>query len=146
MIKISSLFFLTLLAAATLAQTNEKVEKELLKIQDEWATARVKRDVPYLEKLYAKEFWISNMSGSVTSRSADIAAFASGDMRPVSVVNEDMVVSAYDKVAIVTGIEKVKGTYKNFPGDFVFRFTNVFVRRDGRWQMVTHHSTPVQKR
>lgn len=127
------------------SQTNAKAEKELLKIQDEWAAARVKRDVPYLEKLYAKEFWISNMNGSITSRSADIDAFASGDMRPVSVMNEEMKVSTYGKTAIVAGIEKVKGTYKNFPGDFVFRFTNVFVRRDGRWQMVTHHSTPVQK-
>jgi ketosteroid isomerase-like protein len=128
------------------AQTNSKAEKELLKIQDEWAAARVKRDVAFLENLYAKEFWISNMSGSVTSRSADIAAFASGDLRPEMVKDEDMKVSVYDKFAVVTGIEKVKGTYKNFPGEFVFRFTNVFIRRDGRWQMITHHSTLVQKK
>ena len=29
-------------------------------------------------------------------------------------------------------------------GEMALRFTNVFVRRDGRWQLVLHHSTPVQ--
>ncbi|GAB2561003.1 hypothetical protein GCM10027190_08330 [Spirosoma areae] len=57
-----------------------------------------------------------------------------------------MTISRYGEVAIVTGREHVKGTYKGNPGDFRLRFTNVFVRRDGRQQMITHHSTEVSKK
>jgi ketosteroid isomerase-like protein len=55
-----------------------------------------------------------------------------------------MDVSAYGDTAIVTGVENLKGVAGGVPGEMALRFTNVFVRRDGRWQLVLHHSTPTQ--
>jgi ketosteroid isomerase-like protein len=126
-------------------QAATPAEAELLTIQDQWAKARVDRNVAFLERLYAKEFWITSMQGSVVTRSEDIGVFASGDMRPEIVADDDMKVTVYDGFAVVTGREHVKGTYKGMAGDFQLRFTNVYVRRDGRWQMITHHSTPIGK-
>lgn len=128
------------------AQAPDQTRQELIQLQNEWATARVKGDVGFLEKLYAEEFRITAMNGSVVSRDADIAVFATRDMKPEIIEDDDMRVSLYDQVAMVTGREHVKGTYKGNPGDFMLRFTNVFVHRDGRWQMVTHHSTEVRKK
>jgi hypothetical protein len=71
------------------------------------------------------------MNGVVVSRKEDIEAFASREMKPESIVDADMKVSLYDACAIVTGLERVKGTYKGAPGDFALRFTNVYLRRDG---------------
>jgi ketosteroid isomerase-like protein len=123
-----------------------KDEAELIKIQNDWAAARVKRDVAFLEKLYAKEFSIIALDGNLVTREADIANFASGDLKPEIVRNDEMKVSVYGETAIVTGIEYVKGTYKTFPGEFTLRFTNVYIRREGRWQMVRHHSTEIRKK
>lgn len=128
------------------AQSSEQTTQELIQLQNEWATARIKGDVGFLEKLYANEFRITAMNGSVVDRNADIAVFASRDMKPELIEDDDMLVSRYGEVAMVTGREHVKGTYKGNPGDFMLRFTNVFVRRDGRWQMLTHHSTEVRKK
>lgn len=135
-----------MILASSWAQSSGETEKALLKIQDEWATARVKRDVPYLERLYAKEFRVQSMNGSVVERDDDIANFASGALKPEYVKDEDMKASVYGDTAIVTGIEKMGGTYKGNRGDFVVRFINVYVRRDGRWQLVAHQSTPIQKK
>jgi hypothetical protein len=55
------------------AQSTAGTEKELLRLQNEWAAARVKGDVAFLETLYGKEFRITNTSGSVVERDADIA-------------------------------------------------------------------------
>lgn len=123
-----------------------EIEAELIKIQNDWATARVKRDVPFLEKLYAKEFNIIAIDGNLVTREADIANFASGDLKPEIVRAEEMKVSVYGDTAIVTGIEYVKGTYKNIPGEFTLRFTNVYIRREGRWQMVRHQSTEIRSK
>jgi ketosteroid isomerase-like protein len=123
---------------------DEETEKELINLQNEWATARIKGDVAFLERLYAKEFRITAMDGSVVDRARDIAVFASGEMKPQAINDENMKVAVYGETAIVTGVEDVKGTYKGNYGEFALRFTNVFIRRDGRWQMVTHHSTPVR--
>jgi ketosteroid isomerase-like protein len=67
-------------------------------------------------------------------------------LKPEIVRDEEMKVSVYGKTAIVPGIEYVKGTYKNFPGEFTLRFTNIYVRRDKRWQMVAHHSTEIRSK
>jgi hypothetical protein len=134
-----------MLAICADARADAKVETELLALQKEWAKARIKGDVAFLERLYAKEFWITSMNGSVVSRAVDIGVFASGDMKPETIVDEDMKVTVYQNFAIVTGREILKGTYKGIAGDFTQRFTNVYVRRDGRWQMVTHHATEIPK-
>jgi ketosteroid isomerase-like protein len=131
---------------SAVAQSASGTEKTLLRIQDEWATARVKRDVPYLERLYARELRIQSMNGSVVERDVDIANFATGRLKPDYVKDEDMRVSVYSDTAIVTGIENVGGTYKGNYGQFSLRFTNVFVQRDGRWQLVAHQSTLIPKK
>lgn len=132
------------LPVPTWTQPMGETDRELIKLQHEWAAARVRRDAPFLERFYAKEFRITAMDGSIVSRADDIEAFASGALRPESVTNEDMSVAVYADTAVVTGLEKVKGTHKGAFGQFALRFTNVFVRRDGRWQLVTHQSTEVR--
>jgi ketosteroid isomerase-like protein len=127
------------------AQAASKVEKELIALQQEWANARIKGDVAFLEKFYAREFWITAMNGSVVKRDADIAMFASQEMRPEAITDEDMNVAVHGMVAIVTGRENVKGTYRGVPGEFALRFTNVFVRRHASWQLLTHHATEISK-
>lgn len=134
------------IAAAEPPPTVENATKELVALQHQWAAARVARNVEFLEKLYAREFRITAMNGSIVSRADDIGVFASGDLRPESVTNEDMEVLIYDNVAVVTGLEKVRGTFKGALGNFALRFTNVFVHRDGRWQLVRHQSTELRSR
>lgn len=129
----------------SMAQSNGKTEEELIKIQNDWAIARVKGDIAFLERLYAKEFRIQSTNGSVVERDADIANFATGALKPDYVKDEDMKVSVYGDTAIVTGIENVGGTYKGNYGEFSSRFTNVFVRRDGRWQLVAGQGTEIRK-
>lgn len=88
------------LIAPSQTQSPGETEKELLGIQDEWAAARVGRDVPYLERLYAREFRMHSMNGSVVSRQADIAAFASGELKPDLVQDQDMEVSVHQSTQV----------------------------------------------
>ncbi|HYR82584.1 MAG TPA: nuclear transport factor 2 family protein [Terriglobia bacterium] len=127
-----------------------QTEKELRTLQDEWAVARIKGDVDFLERFYAQDLRLQVMDGSVVERKDDIAMFdriRRGDqdtIKPESIRDVDMKVSSYCDTAVVTGVENLKGTYKGKPGEMALRFTNVFVRRDGRWQLVLHHSTAVK--
>jgi ketosteroid isomerase-like protein len=123
-------------------------ESELLTIQREWAEARVKPDIAYLERLYAKEFRVHNITGEVSSREEDIAMFRERRIEPDFVRDRDMKVSVHGESAVVTGVENVGGRYPAGPlkgqfAEFSIRFTNVFVRRDGRWQLVIHHGTQI---
>jgi uncharacterized protein (TIGR02246 family) len=121
-------------------------EQELIELQHRWAAARVKGDTAFLERLYAKEFRIVTIDGSFSDCDADIALFSSGLLKPEYIRDEDMEVSIYGDVAIVTGRELMGGTYKGERGELAVRFTSVYVRRDGRWQIVAGHATQLPKR
>lgn len=139
-------YFVVMASTPAFAQkASEKVEKELIKLQNEWGDARIRGDVQFLEKLYAKEFRVVGINGSEISRAADIDNFASGALKPEMIKHEEVKVSVYGGVAIVTGIEKLRGTYKGNPGEFEVRFTSVYVRRVGRWQLVSHQGTEIRK-
>lgn len=128
------------------AQSAESAEQELIELQHRWAAARVKGDTAFLERLYAKEFRIVTIDGSFSDRDADIALFSSGVLKPEYIRDEDMEVSIYGDVAIVTGRELMGGTYKGERDELAVRFTSIYVRRDGRWQLVAGHATQLPKR
>jgi ketosteroid isomerase-like protein len=86
------------------------------------------------------------MNGAESSREQDLAMFSSGDMKPAVITDDEMKVNVYGKAAMVTGVEHLEGSYKGHAGRFDLRFTNLFVYRDHRWQLVRHQSTPMNKK
>lgn len=127
-----------------------QAESELRTLHEQWAAARIAGDVAFLERFYAEELRLQVMNGSVVSRAQDIALFdrvGRGDadvIRPQYIHDDDVTVSLYGDTAVVTGVENLKGTARGVYGEMALRFTNVLVWREGRWQLVLHHSTPVQ--
>ncbi len=134
-----------LIAPPSRSQTNSTDEKTFAKLQHDWAEARKNRDVPFLEKFYAKEFTVGNMNGAEASRAQDLSMFSSGDLKPAVITDDQLKVYRYGQAALVTGVEHLEGTYKGHTGAFDLRFANVFVYREGRWQIVRHQATPINQ-
>jgi ketosteroid isomerase-like protein len=132
-------------AAPAVVGAAEDATQELVRIERAWRKARVNGDIPFLERLYAKELRILGTDGSVIERDTDISLFASGKVRPEFIEAEDLRVSHYRDVAVVTGVDHLKGTYNGVQGEGRVRFTHVFVRRDGRWQLVASQGTWIPK-
>jgi ketosteroid isomerase-like protein len=128
------------------SQSGTANEKTFILLQHDWAEARKKSDMAFLENFYASEFNVGNMNGFESSRAEDLAMFSSGDMKPAIITDSEMKVTIYGQTAMVTGFEHLEGAYKGHPGKFDLRFTNVFVYRDHRWQLVRHQSTPISNR
>ena len=137
-----TLFSLFALVAIN-AQAASKVEKDLIALQQEWATARVNGDVAFLERLYSREFWMTAMDGTVVERGAAIAMFSSQETKLEAITDEDVKVVVDGLTAIMTGRENVKGTNQGVSSAYALRFTNIFVRRHKTWQLLTHHATRI---
>jgi ketosteroid isomerase-like protein len=56
---------------------------------------------------------------------------------------QDLKVKVYGDTAIVSGQTTDKGKYKGQDISGTYRFTDVFVKRDGKWMAVSTHVTPV---
>lgn len=139
-------FLALVLALPCVAQMPTDTEKELIAIEDEWRTARLKGDVAFLERLYAQDLRITGTDGSLIDRTTDIAGFASGAIRPESIERSDMRISIYGDAAVVIGRDDLKGRYNGVVGGGAVRFTHVYVRREARWQLVASQGTWIQKK
>ena len=130
-------------ACATMPIEPAGAEAELRALEIQWAQARVDNDTVFLERFYAPELKLQNNDGSVIAREDDIALFAAHRIKPEYIHDTDIRVMVYGDSAVMTGIESLKGTYNGHPGEMSLRFTNVFIHRDGRWQLAAHQSTTI---
>ena len=138
-----SLLLGCMLIACARPSTPRRVDarEEIIRIEESWRKARINGNVAFLDSLYAKEFRVQGTNGKVISRAEDIAGFLSGDIRPELITAEEMQVALYGDVAVVTGLDHLKGNYKGHVGEGRVRFMDVFVHRDGRWQLVAIQGT-----
>ena len=119
-------------------QTSAKrsaTERELYRIEDAWAQAVVRRDAKALGRLIAPRWVYSDESG-IMDRDAGMAAFLSGTDTVTEASNADMRANVYGNAAVVTGILRMKGRGPGGPFDRRYRYTDTWVRMDGRWQAV----------
>ena len=129
------------------AQTEtEHVTQELIALENGWVDALVKRDVTFLDRILADDFMTTSSRGIVSTKAQIVASLKSGEYVFTSAILDDINVGIYGDVAIVTGRNTVKSTRigKDISGQE--RWTDTWIKLDGRWQCVaTHNSLIAQK-
>ena len=123
-------------AAHTAAQQPGKAEEQaLFKLENDWTQAVVKRDAAIMHRLTAPKWVYSDESG-VMEREAGIKAFTTGSDTVREASNEKMRALVYDKSAVVIGVLVMKG--RGPKGAFTnrYRYTDTWVKLDGRWQCI----------
>jgi ketosteroid isomerase-like protein len=134
-----------LAAAALAAQAPPAIEKELLRLENDWNIAIEKKDLSFLERLYAAEYFSTTPEGATITKAQDLADVkASSTAAPFAL--SDMKVRVYGDTAVVTGVNTVNWTAGGKQWVGPIRFTDVFVKRDGRWQVVASHGSRVAKK
>jgi len=128
------------------AQTPSAVEQDLLKLESNWGDALLKNDTAALERIYADEYLFTDSEGVTWNKPQDLANTKSGASKITSFKLEDMKVHVYGEAAVVTGKTILKGTFQGKDISGQHRFTDVFVKRAGRWQCVATQSTLISKK
>ena len=127
-------------------QGQTAVEKELTKVENDWSTAWMKKDSAALQSLYATEYIATDWEGATFNKAQDIANAMAPDSRTQSFVLSDLKVQVHGDTAVVTGLNTIKAMFKGADVSGAYRFTDVFVKRDGRWQAVATQGTKVVKK
>ncbi|MDB4873974.1 MAG: hypothetical protein JWM41_420 [Gemmatimonadetes bacterium] len=109
--------------------------RTLLKLEDSWATALVKRDGATFQRLLAPGF-VYTEDDRVMSRDAVLEDVVSGTDTVTAAHNEGMDVHLFPPAGVVTGWLIVKGRGKGGPFEHRYRFTDTWLERKGAWQIV----------
>jgi ketosteroid isomerase-like protein len=119
-------------------------EKEaLIRIQHEWAAARIKGDSSYTQRLEIEDCTIVWPDGSVVNKRADLESMT-GDIVFSEFKIQNVQVRLYGETGIVVGeglIKAHKGKQDLLNGKFVW--TDTFVKQGGQWKVVASQITPV---
>lgn len=102
----------------------------------DWINAVKSRNYAWMEKNYAADFTeVSFMTGDVNNKRQAIDGFKADKTVFDSMITEDLNIRVDGNTAIVTGIGRAKGKDGDGkPFDMKLRFTDTFIKRDGRWQ------------
>ena len=125
-----------LLALALVVQTQDADARALLRLEDDWASALVKRDTVTFKRLLADGF-VYTENDQVMDRAAVLESVSRGSDTVEAAHNEELQVHRYGSVtAVVTGWLVVQGRGANGPFNRRYRFTDTWVKRNNSWQIV----------
>jgi ketosteroid isomerase-like protein len=116
---------------------NAKIEQELIKLEEDWHNAYVRHDAEPLERILADEYIAVSSNGGSNNKAQTIEGLKADKSTYEYSTPYDMDFRFYGDSVVVIGRTREKGKAQNGAEFSVeYRWTDVFVKRQGRWQCV----------
>jgi hypothetical protein len=130
-------------AAQTPSASKEAADlTELQRLEVVWNSAHVKGDTDALDALWANDLVVTVSGMPVMNKADSLAMVRSGRMPFLKYETADVLVRPLGDAALVTGQVTRERTMngKNLTDNW--RFTKVYSKAQGRWQVVAWHASP----
>jgi ketosteroid isomerase-like protein len=123
---------------------DQETIRQIVDMERQSKEASLRRDSDFSLRTLAEDYVAITPLGQVTTKQETISARRSGQLRYEAMNITDMVVRVYGDTAVVTARADVKGHQlgEDFSGPY--RYTRVWVRRNGQWQTVSYQATVTQ--
>src|ERR1700740_730362 len=108
-----------------------------------WTESYKQRSIDILSSLLADEFVITVEDGNVYSKAGYISHTADSGVHVQVAEMSDLKARVHGDTAIVTGSYHEKGESSGKPYEYYDRFTDVWIKAAGKWQVIaSHHRVP----
>jgi ketosteroid isomerase-like protein len=130
-------------AAPLLAQESDAAA--VRKLEEKWADSYKHRQIDILSSLLAEDFIITVEDGNTYSKAGYISHSADSSTRVQVSEFTDMKVHMHGNTAVVIGAYHELGESSGKSYDYHDRFTDVWIKTGGKWQVVaSQYSTPTK--
>ena len=93
--------------------------------------------------LIAPEWSVTHINGAVMTREQALTMCRSSQVRIADMRYDDLAVKVFGNTVVATG-QTTATTTGDAPETVVLRFTDVWLRREGRWRVVASQATRVE--
>ncbi len=158
-------YFLLLIAVAFVAspvvfgQSNNKnlardnkVVEEIKRLDKQWIIEPyASRDMKNFDRIVAEDFLITGSNGKTLNKAQKRANVVADSAEPPSpggifkIEESSANIRVFNKTAISTGYIIEKYVYKGVQNDSRVYFTNTYLKRNGKWQLVASQFTRVKQ-
>lgn len=139
-------------AQVTPSTKDGKIVEEIRKMDRQWIIeAYSTKDLSDFDRIVADDFSITGASGKMLNKAekrASVAADYTATWSPGAIFKIDEAsyrVRVFDKTAISTGYIIENYMWKEYKIDGHVHFTNVYLKRNGLWQVVSSHFTNIKQ-
>ena len=119
--------------------------EEVRQFECAWGDAYIRRDVSALEQIMADDYTFTDPLGGVTDKQQNLDYISSGLFRIEDTHSRDVRVRIYGETAVVTALSIFKASYKGVRVRGRYQYTDVLVRRQGRWYAVASQATLAER-
>jgi ketosteroid isomerase-like protein len=116
-------------------------ESEIAQIEQQRFAAMQAADIATLDRLLSPDLTYTHSSGKLETKPVFLGAIQRGALKYKTVAPEGIAVRVYDSAAVVTGRCHFQVEADDRQLDLQVSFTDVYVKRDGAWQLVAWQST-----
>lgn len=116
-------------------------ERAIIDLDRKRMRAMAAKDVETLENLLADDLIYTHSSARLDTKRSLIQAMVSGTTVYTSVKPSGVKAQDLGDTVVLTGIAHIEVVSNGTPNAFAVRFTDVYAKRDDRWQMATWQST-----
>ena len=118
-------------------------EQALYQLERDWAAAGLTKDTAVVDKFLAADF-VSNWDGKTQNKKQVLTEMKSNPAKIESAATTEMKAMVLGDTAVVQGLYVEKSTTSGKDSSAKHKYTEVYVKRDGRWQCVTQYGVKVQ--
>ncbi len=131
-----------LLPALCFAQS--KKHKQIKAIEQQRFSAMTTKDTVLLRQLLADDLTYLHSNGLLENKEEHIANIGAGKMVYKTMEPSEMAVRVHRKSAIVNGVIHVTGNLGEKSFDLRLRYTDVYFKRKGNWQLAAWQSLKLE--
>ena len=126
---------------------NQDVEKEILKMEDELTQTEMRLDVEALDRIYADDIMVTAPIGICVDKPAVMSEvrLAASKAKVERYDKDDLKVRAYGETAVASYRLTAKARFEDTEINRTFCITNVWMRRQGNWQIVARHTASLEQ-
>lgn len=117
----------------------------LLATFDKLRQALHTNDVQVLNMLIAEEYVGFDPHGNPQDKTMIIDAYKLGDARLDKYSLDDLTTLVIGSVGIISGKGYIHGKYAEFEFEHSLRFLDIYIHREGRWQLYLSQVTPLRE-
>ena len=122
-----------------------KPEQDVRKLERAWLDAYEKKDVEAMNAIVADDFTITFPGGGMQTKSEIIESLKRPGGSSSKFVTEGVQSRAYGDTVILIGIVVSEWKQGDKPMSDRSRYTDTYVKRNGRWQVVASHLSAAPK-
>ena len=132
--------------ASTNAAPNKPptAESALIAVEQEWADAVKHQNAGAIDRIQAEEYLFTDPAGQTWTKTRALDTIKAGDPVIDAFELTDAQVKIYGNTAVITFAITWHGNFRGNDISGPQRMTDVWVKRDGRWQCVASQATRIR--